>query len=215
MDINAAAGIIASYTNSSEGDILRDLMSINAKSQSDFAAVAINHGLRDHESLTNALTSAFPQAKIGSRHGPHFLSLARTGRLAYVTAVPIPHRRRRGNQALPTPPAPFNWQEICHPDIVELQNGMEVFGSKFAPKNAEETYAAVKAFVHTEEGEAFMDEWRAMRPNFTVDELKQLSRQALVTEAKLLGVPANGKSDAIIERIMALPSHKIVAEVSQ
>ncbi len=53
------------------------------RSQPEFSALAINvtrGGITGSE-LTEALRQAFPNAKVGDRHGPHYLCKARTGKL--------------------------------------------------------------------------------------------------------------------------------------
>lgn len=75
------------------------LLLAGVRSQSDFAAQVINIVGPDIDpsDLTQALTQAFPGAKIGSRHGPHYLSHARSGKLDDHGLKPgliIPHKRK-------------------------------------------------------------------------------------------------------------------------
>lgn len=68
------------------------------KSQADLAAHIINvtDGGVTPEDLTNALRWGFPRANIGTRHGPHYLCLARTGKLSGVkTGLVIPKGGRK------------------------------------------------------------------------------------------------------------------------
>lgn len=71
------------------------------KSQGDAAVLAVNvtGGAVQAETLTEILKAGFPGAKIGARHGPHYLSLARTGKLEGVEAATIPHSARRQKTA--------------------------------------------------------------------------------------------------------------------
>lgn len=50
----------------------------------EFAATAVNlsHGEVTGEELKSQFRKAFPNHKIGDRHGPHYLSLARNGHLS-------------------------------------------------------------------------------------------------------------------------------------
>jgi hypothetical protein len=68
------------------------------RSQGEFAAHMINlsNGTILPADLTDALACAFPAAKIGTRHGPHYLCLARTGKLAGTTIVPAKATRVAG-----------------------------------------------------------------------------------------------------------------------
>ena len=58
-------------------------MKLNNASQPRFAAFIINatEGNIANGDITEALREAFPSAKIGDRHGPHFASYSRTGKL--------------------------------------------------------------------------------------------------------------------------------------
>lgn len=55
-----------------------------SNSQAKFAALLINltEGDISNEQLTSALAVEFPEAKVGDRHGPHYASLSRSGKLA-------------------------------------------------------------------------------------------------------------------------------------
>ena len=71
-------------------------------SQGHYAAIVVNmtHGEGvplDPAQLTIALTAAFPNAGVSKRHGPHYLSHARHGRLKGLREdlKPIPHARRK------------------------------------------------------------------------------------------------------------------------
>ena len=71
------------------------------RSQGDYVALVINvtHGEGlplSADDVTRALAMAFPNARIGDRHGPHYISLARTGKLKGLREdlAPIPHMRR-------------------------------------------------------------------------------------------------------------------------
>lgn len=60
------------------------------RSQGEFAAHIINltEGNISGADLTASIAAAFPSAKVGTRHGPHYLCLARTGKLKGTTVVP-------------------------------------------------------------------------------------------------------------------------------
>lgn len=85
------------------------------KSQGEATVLIVNltGGTCNAEQVTAALKAGFPGAKIGARHGPHYLSLARTGKLEGVEATGIPHSARKAKKAAPivvalgatTPPA--------------------------------------------------------------------------------------------------------------
>lgn len=60
------------------------------RSQSDVSRLALNlTGSRlHHTELTELLSVAFPTAKIGERHGKHYMSLARTGKIDGINVAP-------------------------------------------------------------------------------------------------------------------------------
>lgn len=65
------------------------------RSQGDWAAFLINAtgGNMGKEYLTHAISTAFPNAKVGARHGPHYLCIARTGKLRGTVVRPPAGRR--------------------------------------------------------------------------------------------------------------------------
>ncbi len=72
------------------------------RSQGDLVVLIVNHthgeGLPlDADEVTRVLAAAFPGAKVGKRHGPHYISLARSGKLKGLREdlTPIPHMRRK------------------------------------------------------------------------------------------------------------------------
>lgn len=79
--------------NSSDPFVLVNCLGV--KSQADAAALIINLGVHDPGVITMILQLAFPGSRVGARHGPHYLSLARTGKLAGITNRNIVHRVRQ------------------------------------------------------------------------------------------------------------------------
>jgi len=65
------------------------------RSQSEASAWLINvtEGEIDGPTLTGALRELFPNAKVSDRHGPHYLSHARTGKLKGCEYVPAKAKR--------------------------------------------------------------------------------------------------------------------------
>ena len=59
------------------------ITSSGARTQADVARLVINltEGHVNSKDLTEILKVAFPKDKVGERHGPNYLSLARTGKL--------------------------------------------------------------------------------------------------------------------------------------
>ncbi len=59
------------------------ILASGCRSLDEFSATIINlsTGTIDAETLREKMVKAFPQHKIGERHGPHYLSLARNGNL--------------------------------------------------------------------------------------------------------------------------------------
>lgn len=72
------------------GNLQTLLIARGVRSQGEFAALVINltKGGIQAEELTDAMAAAFPGAKVGKRHGPHYLCLARTGKLAGTDIQP-------------------------------------------------------------------------------------------------------------------------------
>jgi hypothetical protein len=99
IDRLLAAKKMAVAADATDSDKVRLLLT-GVKSQGDFSAAIINatHGegkALTAEELTIALKMAFPTAGVGKRHGPHYLCLARTGKLAGVAKMaPIPFAKR-------------------------------------------------------------------------------------------------------------------------
>jgi hypothetical protein len=64
-----------------EIEVAATLVAMKVKSLDDFAVVVVNgnKGSVSGEELGTAMAKAFPAHKIGERHGPHYLSLCRTG----------------------------------------------------------------------------------------------------------------------------------------
>jgi hypothetical protein len=74
------------------------LRASGVRSQGELSVLAINmtEGALTSDQLTELLGVAFPGAKIGERHGPHYLCLARTGKLAGSRfAIPKATRKPR------------------------------------------------------------------------------------------------------------------------
>lgn len=72
------------------------------RSQGEFAAFVINltGGSVSAPDLQACLAERFPSAKVGDRHGSHYLCLARTGKLEGTTIAP-PKAAARPRQARP------------------------------------------------------------------------------------------------------------------
>ena len=78
------------------------------KSQGEAAVLTVNltNGAVNATQLTDVLRAAFPGARVGTRHGPHYLSLARTGKLDGVEVARIPHARKAAAAAAPVAAKP-------------------------------------------------------------------------------------------------------------
>lgn len=155
------------------------------KSQGEATVLIINltEGRCTGDQVTVALKAAFPGAKISSRHGPHYLSLARTGKLEGVETSTIPHSARKSKKSTPvvTPPAAPVVSETGAEHVATLEAaGVEVVDPVH---EAAEHSALVAADLKAE--------------------LSALSQKDLAARAKAVGVKAIGKKDVIIAAIIA------------
>jgi hypothetical protein len=68
-----------------------NLLAIGVRSLDEFAATVINlaKGAIEPATMTGYMVKAFPGHKIGERHGPHYISLARTGSLSPKCTVEV------------------------------------------------------------------------------------------------------------------------------
>ena len=174
------------------------------KSQGDFAALAVNVTIGENlpltaEDLTSMLIMAFPGARIGKRHGPHYLSLARSGKLRLLREglPPIPHRSRKRSRFT----LPESWEEIrslAEDGFIDLTDVTTI----------EDACARVLEWINAEPDEGMRLAVAAELSAVPEADLAGLSRRDLVALAKHLGVPAGGKSAAIIERIRSFHETK-------
>lgn len=165
--------------------------------------------------VTALLAAGFPSAKIGARHGPHYLSLARTGKLEGVENRAIAHKSRSGKltdgasrvnlPALPGVPA------IAKAAVPDLPEPSEEELARFEAEEAKNATEALKAAelestVVIEHPEQSTDAGTTGSEPVVLDPrqaLSALDRASLVVKAKSLGVKASGKDADIIERILA------------
>lgn len=210
--------------NSSDPFVLVNCLGV--KSQADAAALIINLGVHDPGVITMILQLAFPGSRVGARHGPHYLSLARTGKLAGITNRNIVHRVRQQRGAaksdvvmaammnsvtsaaeVTTPTdaeleaAPVSVDEVIALSLDGNGTTAAVVPTVVVPPDAETAMA---------EGLASLDEERTIEPAAEStpvvsreDALKAMSRKELVAECKRIGVKANGKDADLIARILA------------
>lgn len=146
------------------------------------------------EDVTALLVAGFPAAKIGKRHGPHYLSLARTGKLEGVENRAIAHKARTASTTAGTPAVVVPAVKAVVPDLPEPS---EAELDRVAAQDA----AELAAMEHLET--AIVD---AVVAEVILDprqELSALDRASLVVKAKSLGVKASGKDQEIIERILS------------
>lgn len=116
------------------------------KSQGDVAVLVVNltGGRVPADDLTKILAASFPGSKVGDRHGPHYLSLARTGKLKGVEIEgTIAHRARKVKAgaevkaAEPTAPSTSNTEvkvveavTAPEPDTSALKAELEALSQK-------------------------------------------------------------------------------------
>ena len=121
-----------------------DLALRGVKTQSDFAAMMINltKGEINGQALTAALKAAFPSDKVGDRHGPYYLSHARTGKLK-VDFIP---RKSGGTSTMPTGPR----EVITLPDprTPVLEAKLAELEAKLALLNEAKSMKDVKAILN-------------------------------------------------------------------
>lgn len=71
-------------TEQTNENVAAMLLATGCRSLDEFSATIVNltDGNIDSDTLASHMTKAFPNHKIGDRHGSHYLSLARNGNLA-------------------------------------------------------------------------------------------------------------------------------------
>ncbi len=71
-------------TEQTNEDVAAMLLATGCRSLDEFSATIVNltDGKIDSDTLASHMTKAFPNHKIGDRHGSHYLSLARNGNLS-------------------------------------------------------------------------------------------------------------------------------------
>lgn len=158
------------------------------KSQGDVAVLVVNltGGRVQADDLTKILAAAFPGSKVGERHGPHYLSLARTGKLKGVEIEgTIAHRaRKKANGAVievKTQPVEIKSDGAEHLALMAA-TGVEI---------ADKVHEAAKHDA-------------LMSTNDLKAELEALSQKDLAARAKAVGIKAVGEKDAIIKGILAV-----------
>ena len=124
------------------------------KSQGEATVLVVNltGGACNADQITAALKLGFPSAKIGARHGPHYLSLARTGKLEGVEATSIPHSARKVKKAtVVVAPASTEVVETpaAQPDTSALKAELEALSQKDLAARAKA--AGVKAIGKKED----------------------------------------------------------------
>ena len=177
-------------------------------SQGDLAAVYINHthGVGkplDPDSLCTVLMAGFPGAKIGQRHGPYYISKARTGQLKGLKEGlrPIPHAKRCAPRKA-TPPVKII--EVT-PEMTEqeaavhkvITDAVKASASPITDAEADLLVEEVKVEeVKVEEVKVEVEEVEELEAV-----LSDLSRADLVALANKVGVSSRGKSALLIKRI--------------
>lgn len=165
------------------------------KSQGEAAVLLVNltGGRCTADQVTAALKAAFPGAKIGARHGPHYLSLARTGKLEGVEASTIPHSARKSHK-------PATIVTVADSAPAKKASVPAPGGGTSAPKDAApKPEPAPAADDKAIEGKAAQEKAVAdLRAR-----LSALNQKELAAEAKKFGVKAIGKKDDIIVAIIA------------
>lgn len=166
------------------------------KSQGEATVLIINlsNGTCTHEQVTIALKAGFPTAKITDRHGPHYLSLARTGKLSGVEVTSIPHTARKVKRATATVTAIQAAVEtgVVTPAAIEAAiTNPELLADGTTDGTADGT----KVEPVVESAETAITKLKA--------ELEALDQKGLAARAKAVGVKATGKKDAIITAILA------------
>lgn len=88
------------------------LLAMGCRTLDEVAATVVNlsKGTVTGEELGKAFEKAFPAHKIGARHGPHYLSLSRTGGLS--GNVVVRYAPAKGARKAPAPAATFDLSGI-------------------------------------------------------------------------------------------------------
>lgn len=174
-----AQGVPAEGAALARGELL--VKAGGLRSEGEVAALAINltGGRIAPKDLTRILAASFPTLRVGDRHGPHYISLARTGKLKGVDdaarAIKFAPRRARA-PALVAPAAPV-------PSEGSVREAL-------APTPAAGEDVALVAPI-------------LRPPADTREQLEALSPDDLLALAKAAGVKARGKRTEIIERVLA------------
>lgn len=170
------AGIVTSATSEEIDRVETYVKMQGITTQAHFAAVVINltHGegkKLDPDELTKAVADAFPNARVTDRHGPHYISHARKGRLKGLREnLPvIPHAQRKTSSGKSASVKPSQKAEAItvellmenndHDTLVEMAKGM---GIKATSNWKTETVAAKLVAMITGTPEA--DESKADEP---------------------------------------------------
>lgn len=122
------------------------ILAAATKSQGEYSALMINlaRGQMTNEVLTQNLTVAFPDAKIGERHGPYYMSHARTGKLD-VRYTPTSGLRRKTSTTVN-----FDLKSLDEEQIVKLHRAL----AKTSPELAALIKAAAENLPEDEEAQA-------------------------------------------------------------
>lgn len=97
MDVLNEELVARGLPEQTDPSVAASLLAAGVRSQGDFASVAINLMKGDIEAsdMKEMLTVAFPDAKIGDRHGGHYLCHARTGGLKNCRFKPMTANARK------------------------------------------------------------------------------------------------------------------------
>lgn len=117
----AKAGLPAMEDRNAGALALVKASGIKSQGEATVLLVNLTEGRCTAEQVTTALRAAFPGAKIGSRHGPHYLSLARTGKLEGVETNTIPHSARKARKASATVPAAAGAGPVAPPAAAPVE----------------------------------------------------------------------------------------------
>lgn len=96
---------MAAVTDTEAGSLL---LAMGIRSLDEFAATVVNlsKGGISTLDMTAAMVRAFPGHKIGERHGPHYISLARTGSLSPKCMVEVRYAPGKGVRKPNAPSTP-------------------------------------------------------------------------------------------------------------
>ena len=162
----------------------------NAKTQGEVAVLMVNltNGTITPEQLTNVLKVAFPNCRVGARHGPHYLSKCRTGKLTGVEDVQIKKAAKTTKAAEVIVPTDDQLETEANEFVKMTEEANEQFKTVDA-STVEETPIVV------EEAPIVVEAPKGTYDDCTVEELRNM--------AKVLGVSSAGGKAKLIARIMA------------